>query len=472
MRPSNKLYGVTHDPVTGEPKVVEPRTTKLGIGLPKGKALHAYIDTEGLWVIQVGFGSASKRERVATQREAQKKYRELYKSAPDRKYPERIPYFTFSRLSPSGEMEPDWDVIADHGPMPTEIDIIFLVDEPFEAAYQMWTAAEKKCWGDGKVAMRVNSMASTPAEKKMAAEAQARGEKYFPLESCWLAGCPYSKSSGDRPSACRPMGWLRFQLVKSPRLGGSATFSTSGYRSINQLFSTIEIFKRVTGRGDPERGYVAGIPLKMVLRPYRIQHNGKSATQYAVSLEFRAASALALKQNIARDGMQFRLAGGDPVLQLEAAENPQETVVSSPAAIAAEFYPAADQDDGTVAEHLEDLEPPDDQEPVDGAPLDEEPLPHGLDPALFTGPTGELAHAWPEEAPAEPPSTPAAPRATAHDLNRFRHLCHQRGVGDELVAEYLGRMGFETLEEVTAAAFPDMLRWADSWRGAGQRSLL
>ena len=171
MRPSNKLYGVTHDPVTGEPKVVEPRTTKLGIGLPKGKALHAYIDADGRWVIQSGFGREVKRDRLDSKEAAQRKYRELYRSAPERKYPERLPYFTFSRLSPSGEMEPDWDVISDHGPMPTEIDIIFLVDEPFEAAYQMWTAAEKKCWGDGKVAMRVNSMASTPAEKKAAAEA-------------------------------------------------------------------------------------------------------------------------------------------------------------------------------------------------------------------------------------------------------------------------------------------------------------
>lgn len=467
-RPSHKLFGVTHDPVTGEPKVVEPRTTKLSIGLPKGKALHVYIDAEGRWVIQSGFGRDISRDRLDSKEAAQRKYRELYKSAPERKYPERLPYFTFTKVAPTGDMEPDWDVISDHGPMPTEIDVVFLRDDPFAAAYQMWTAAEKKCFGDGKCALRVLPMAETDDEKRLADEARAQGEKYFPVAKCWLGGCKYSKQSGDRPSPCRPMGRLVFQLYRSPRLGGSVTFGTSGYRSINQLFSTIEIIKQATG------GYISGIKLKMVLRPYRVLHNGKLATQYAVSLEYRASDAVSLKRNSRQDAVQYQMAGAEPIRQLEAGSTP----TSSPeipdlpaAAIDAEFVSDPGMD-GMIPSDEALLDPLDEQDPADGAPLDEEPLPPDLDPALFTGPTGELAHAWPEEAPAEPSSTPAAPRATAHDLNRFRHLCHQRGVSDELVAEYLGRMGFETLEEVTAAAFPDMFRWADSWRGAGQRSLL
>lgn len=340
VRPSNRLYGVTHDPTTGEPRVVEPRTTKVGIGLSKGKALHAYIDAEDQWVVMLGSGKDAVRKRFQDKRSAQLYYRTSARSAPERKYPERLPYFTFSRLAANGDMEPDWDVIADHGPMPTEIDIIFLRDDPFTAAYQLWGASEKKCQGDGKVALRVLSMAKTPAENQAAAAAEKRGEKYFPVDTCWLSGCPYSKPSDTRPSPCRPMGHMVFQLIKSPRLGGSATFNTSGYKSISQLFSSIEIFKRATGSGNAESGFVAGIPLKLVLRPYRVLHAGKPATQYAVSLEFRAASALALKRDLIEEAVKFRLAGAEPLRQLEAGTMPlaaPEIPDLPAAAIAAEF---------------------------------------------------------------------------------------------------------------------------------------
>jgi hypothetical protein len=46
----------------------------------------------------------------------------------------------------------------------------------------------------------------------------------------------------------------------------------------------------MTGRGNPEAGSVAGIPLKFVLRPYKVQVGEKSSIQYGVSLEFRAKS--------------------------------------------------------------------------------------------------------------------------------------------------------------------------------------
>ena len=140
-------------------------------------ASAVYIDMDGKWVIKTGSGSGTSRERFETKEQAQKRYRELKSTAPERKYPERLPYFTFSRQSISGEYEPDFDVIEAHGSLPTEIEIAFIWDNPFKKRYQLWTAVEKKCEGDGIDALRINSMAVTAEEKALAAQAERKGEK-------------------------------------------------------------------------------------------------------------------------------------------------------------------------------------------------------------------------------------------------------------------------------------------------------
>ena len=70
--------------------------------------------------------------------------------------------------------------------------------------------------------------------------------------------------------------------------GGTAVFDTTGWRSGSNLFSCMEQIRTITGRGNPEEGVVAGIPLRLVLRPYRTSHNGQPSTQYGVSLQLRA----------------------------------------------------------------------------------------------------------------------------------------------------------------------------------------
>ena len=422
IKPSTNLYGVTHSP-NGEPRIIEPKTVKVGIGLAKGKAIHAYIDLNGKWVIVSGYGDNAVRERLDDKREAQKKYRELKKTAPDRRYPERLPYFTFSHVSASGDFEPDWDVIESHGSVPTEIDIIFVRDDPFTAAYQMWTATEKKCSGDGKVALRVNSIAATPEEKRLAEEAETRGERVYPVTGCALGDCKYSKPSDNKPAACRPMARLFFQLLNSPRLGGTAVFNTAGYKSISQIFSSLEIFKRATGRGDPKNGFVAGIPLKMVLRPYRVTYGGRTATQYAVALEFRAESALALKQSLVEQAVKYRIAGSEPLKQLEQADLPDPDIKNTqepdenPAAIAAEFEPQA-------SEEAPEIEPE----------LEEAPSP-----------------AWTQ-------------RASETEIQNFYDLCRSRGMNDTDILNYLGSMGFEELKEITVKALPKLMAWARDYK--------
>src|SRR5512146_1795476 len=95
IRPvKNRLYGVTHD-LSGRPIVREPRTLKVGIGLPKGKALHVWIDKTGKWCVQVG----EKRAEFATKEEARAYYLQNRRTAPERKYPQKRPYFVFTRIS-------------------------------------------------------------------------------------------------------------------------------------------------------------------------------------------------------------------------------------------------------------------------------------------------------------------------------------------------------------------------------------
>ena len=441
IKPSKNLYGVTHSP-DGAPRIIEPKTVKVGIGLAKGKAVHAYIDLEGKWVIFSGYGQNITRERFDSKAKAQMRYRELKKDAPDRKYPEKLPYFTFLHVAANGDFEPDWDAIEAHGPVPTEIDIIFIHEEPFAASYQFWTATERKCEGDGKVALRTLSMAATDAEKVLAAAAERVGENKFPVGLCWLAGCQYSKPSGDRPAQCRPMGRLLFQLLNSPRLGGTAVFNTAGYRSISQIFSSIEILKSTT------RGFVTGIPLKMVLSPYRIAHAGKLVTQYAVRLEFRAKSALELKQSLADHAFQYQIAGSEPLKLLEGisireAVTPIQDPEELPAAMISEFEPEPAAEDQTI---------PPDPEPGDDAEL---------------GPVGALENAWEESEAPQEPVFPKSPRASSPDLKKFYDLCRTRGMTDEIIINKAGTFGFEKIEEITETCLPGLMLWAENYKAQG-----
>ena len=474
MRP---VYGLTHD-VDGTPRVIEPKTTKVGIGLAKGKALHVYLDQAGKWVVYV----AKEPRRFDTKAEAKKFYREAKVNAPERAYPQRLPYFTFNRVSPDGLFEPDWDVVESHGPLPTEIDIIFTRDEPFAASYQMWGSTERKCDGDGINAMRVLSLASTADEKALAAQAERNGEKYFPIVSgCYTRGCPYAKAQGDKPPVCRPHGRLLFQLLNAPRLGGTAYFDTTGWRSISQLFSCISTFKAVTGQGDAERGFVAGIPLKMVLRPYRTQHNGKATTQYGVSLEFRAESAYDLKRQLVEHGVNFRLSDSAALGKLLPAPEPQplapddDDVPDDAAAIVAEFQGGdqpADREDFGDPEAPAALAMPQRKSETAAQP-EPDPQPLEVAPELdqcWDPPEPEAAAA--PAAPAKPVPQGAPPPANAYNgrlaLDQKRKQVYEaarkRGATDAVIAQQLGNMGYEKIEEAPEPAISKLLTWARAYK--------
>lgn len=280
-----KLYGILHE-LDGTPINRQVRILKIGIGVPTGPDIHVWIDGKNKWCVETGSYENKKRkgsvERFDSRELATAHYIQARKTAPNRLYPRKIPYFTFLRMAVDGNFVHDFDAIEENGPTPTEVSIVFLTDDPFDSRFAWYTAAELKCEGNGLNARRRLALAQGQHEEKLAIDAEAKGEKFFPIVGgCYAKGCMYAR--GDKPS-CKPHGRLHFQLQNSPRVGGTCTFDTTGFRSISQLFSCIEQIKMITGRGDAARGRVAGIPLTMVLRPYKTSHNGQPSTQYGCEL--------------------------------------------------------------------------------------------------------------------------------------------------------------------------------------------
>lgn len=344
------MFGLTHS-TDGQPIIREPKILKVGIGLPRGPAVNVWIHTDGKWRVRVGHkADASKTASFETREQAEAAYREQLPKAPVCNYPRKIGFFTFTRpvLQQDGSevFEPDFGAIEAHGPTPTEIDIVFMDSEPFSGSYQMWSASELKCRGDGVTAMRVVTMAP-PDYKDAVAQAAAAGEKYFAVSPCWTNGCPFAQEQNGKGSPCKPGGDLKFQLAKNIRVGGTAYFHTTGYRSISQIFSSLF---RLNQLAEQVGVNLAGVPLKLCLRPYKTVHNGQTATQYGVSLEFRAEDVEALRKKLIEQAWSFRRLAPPPVKMIEApVEDPATVDDDEPpigaSAMAAEFYPEATEDE-------------------------------------------------------------------------------------------------------------------------------
>jgi hypothetical protein len=419
------LFGITHT-TEGAAIVREPRVLKVGIGLPKGRGVNVWIHHDKRWYFRMGQKSQDGRIKLqivepkgfGTRQEAEKFYREHAHEALELPAPHKLPYFTFSRpvMQKDGRemLEPDFAAIEAHGPTPSEIDVVFLDDNPFTGAYQMWSATELLCTGDGVTARRVFKLAANDAEKALAEQIreQSKGrEKYFPIvDGCAMNGCSYRdevvKGNRSYPSPCKPGGSLRFQLANNIRVGGTAYYHTTGYRSISQIFSCIEQIKALTG------GRLAGIPLKMVLRSYTTKHNGQSATQYAVSLEFRAEDLQALRKNLIEQAFRFRQLAGVPTPRAAPAliEAPGESVIEEGEE---EEEPVAAQ---TMADEFYSGRPDDDGDGGLGDPAEETSAPKGAEAATSAKTAAlaeKLAKQQAKRPPAESPATAPAPDPAA-----------------------------------------------------------
>src|ERR1700682_4116166 len=141
-----RLFGVTHA-ADGERIQRQVRILKVGIGmLSLGPDVHVYITPdpkEGKpWCVEVGSYQGRTRsastQTFATRAEAEVFYNTARKGAAKCLAPRRLPYFTFSRQGMDGYIH-DFDAIELHGPMPNEIDVVFLSDDPFDANFAMYS---------------------------------------------------------------------------------------------------------------------------------------------------------------------------------------------------------------------------------------------------------------------------------------------------------------------------------------------
>ncbi|MBV9083644.1 MAG: hypothetical protein JOZ62_13270 [Acidobacteriaceae bacterium] len=303
----SKLYGVLHEP-NGRSIVRQVRVLKVGIGVPTGPDVHVWIDQNHQWCVELGTYVNGKRQgqvkRVPQRADAEAFYGQQRKTAPERNAPRKLPYFTFLRTDSQGKFVHDFDTIELHGPVPTEIDIVFLNEQAFDASFQAWSTSKLLCEGNGIDARRNVEWAQSPDERSLAEQARKQNQRFFPiLGGCYTAGCRFA--IGDKRQ-CKPHGRLTFQLMNAPTLGGSCQFDTTGFRSIAQLAGSLDQIRLMTGRGNPEAGSVAGIPLKFVLRPYKVQVGEKSSIQYGVSLEFRAKSLEEMARLLHAHTAEFR----------------------------------------------------------------------------------------------------------------------------------------------------------------------
>lgn len=376
------LYGITHT-MAGAPIVRLAKTLKVGIGYPKGRAIHVYIDAAGKWCVELGATKETRTvERLGSKQEAQAFYKQRLKTAPDRKFPAKFGYFTFSRVGIDGSFTPDFDAIEIHGPLPTEVPIVFLDNDPLRQQMEWWTAAELKCSGDGRNALRRCTSAQSPDEKRLADAAKVAGEQFFELqEKCFAQGCPLAK--GEKP-VCKPHTRLSFQLANAPALGTTCTFDSTGFRSASQLFSSLLQIRQITGRGNPEGGPVAGVPLRLKLLPYKTSHNGTPSTQFGVTLHLSATDALDLMRGTLQRADEFHQLSVAPLMIEGVAEDVVEGEVlpesypstaqeeegeplseqAEATAMSGEFYPEGERAEGEFEIQDEPDEPEFEPEPT------------------------------------------------------------------------------------------------------------
>lgn len=357
----NVMIGLTHS-AEGLPVIREAKVLKVGIGHARGKACDVFVNSDGKWVVRSATEGPDKKLKFevvgtfALRSEAEAAFRIAWRKAPMCGYPRKTAYFNFTRpvmAEDGGEMYvPDFEAIEAHSfvdpnkpGMPTEIDIFFLDNDPFQGEYQNWSAAELKCHGDGVNALRSISMAQTPEEQALARTAKANGQKYFPVTNgCWTCNCPYTKeiagaNGRTQPAPCKPSGTLRFQMVRNPRIGGTAFFHSGSFKTIPQIFSALERIKGLTN------GRLACIPLKMVVRSHKTNHNGQAAVQQNVSIEFRAEDMEHLRTMVLEQAWKFENLGMAAPRTLDAA--PEEVLSDDRAPEAGEFFVDGEEGEAT-----------------------------------------------------------------------------------------------------------------------------
>ncbi|GEM_PF-918050 len=208
-----------------------------------------------------------------------------------RNYPKKLDHFRFQTKDPSG----DWIVDdqldlslkqkqegegADEGTPVRSFNIQFVsddIEQIFATSYAWWGSSERKCHGDGLQAQRVLSEIK---DKKLLKEYE--GKRFAPWTPCGDDGCPELAKK-----LCKPHGQLRFMIPEQRVVGAVAVFNTTSYESIRRIFSGL------TGIANITRGRLAGLKLRLVLKPGQTRYHddkgaAKTSNAFFAHVEFRA----------------------------------------------------------------------------------------------------------------------------------------------------------------------------------------
>ncbi|MBI4962920.1 MAG: hypothetical protein HY913_06580, partial [Desulfomonile tiedjei] len=167
----------------------------------------------------------------------------------------------------AGRLLPDQELIRRFAPPDgklTEVPVKLLFDDPdinFQTRYACYTDNRLWCYGDGETGHRLEE-----------------DGKYHPHQ------CPCLRLENDYAGKdrCKPNGTLQVLLQGVDRIGGVWKFRTTSWNSVNSILSSMKLIQAITG------GILAGIPLKLVLRPKTatMPDNGQQLVFFTVSLEF------------------------------------------------------------------------------------------------------------------------------------------------------------------------------------------
>jgi|GEM_PF-3569801 len=230
--------------------------------------------------------------------------------------PEKIDHFIVTTMEKTGndDFAPDMEIMKKLKDNCKEIPVRLPYDDPslnFPTSYAFYDSAACQCRGDGITAITSDGNCI----------------------DCNPETCPNVKDK-----KCKPNGVLSLILDDAPRVGGVYKFRTTGWNSINNIFSSMEFIRGLTN------GLLAGLPLMLTLTPKHtvIPGTRTSTTIYMVNLEYRGSlhdMVTAIQQTMnTRALMQYSVKDFEKLAEeaLSLPEAPEECK-----AIVEEFYPDA-----------------------------------------------------------------------------------------------------------------------------------
>ena len=264
-----------------------------------------------------------------------------------RNYPKKLDHFRFQTKDPSGDwiVDDELDLLlkrkqegegADEGTPVRSFNIQFVsddIEQIFATSYAWWGSSERKCHGDGVQAQRVLSEIKN---KKLLEEYE--GKRSAPWTPCGDDGCPELEKK-----MCKPHGQLRFMIPEQRVVGAVAVFNTTSYESIRRIFSGLTGIAKIT------RGRLAGLKLRLVLKPGQTRYRddkgtAKTSNAFFAHVEFRATDHEKMLQEMLEQSYELdRLAAAQERNLLGPGRTHPETVTlteeEDAQIIHPEFYP-------------------------------------------------------------------------------------------------------------------------------------